>query len=51
MRIAYYIAAAFLVFASLVAWKWLPARGSDDDVAAHPSDEVREISEYEILGA
>jgi hypothetical protein len=51
MRIAYYIAAAFLVFAAFVAWKWLPARGSDDDLAAHPSDEAREISEYEILGA
>jgi EmrB/QacA subfamily drug resistance transporter len=51
MRIAYYIAAAFLVFAAIVAWKWLPARGSDDDVATHPSDEAREISEYEILGA
>jgi MFS family permease len=51
MRITYPIAAAFIVFAALVAWKWLPARGADDDVAAHPTDEAREISEYEILGA
>jgi EmrB/QacA subfamily drug resistance transporter len=51
MRITYPIAAAFIVFAALVAWKWLPARGDDDDVAAHPTDEVLEISEYEILGA
>src|SRR5262249_37611446 len=50
MRITYPIAAAFIVFASFVAWKWLPARGADDDVAAHPTDEVLEISEYEILG-
>jgi EmrB/QacA subfamily drug resistance transporter len=51
MRITYPIAAAFLVFAAFVAWKWLPARGADDDVAAHPTDEELEISEYEILGA
>jgi Na+/melibiose symporter-like transporter len=51
MRITYPIAAAFIVFAAFVAWKWLPARGDDDDVAAHPSDETLEISEYEILGA
>ena len=50
MRITYPIAAAFIVFAAFVAWKWLPARGSDDDVAAHPSQETLEISEYEILG-
>ena len=50
MRITYPIAAAFIVFGAFVAWKWLPAHGSDDDVAAHPSDEAREISEYEILG-
>jgi EmrB/QacA subfamily drug resistance transporter len=50
MRITYPIAAAFIVFAAFVAWKWLPARGADDDVAAHPSDETLEISEYEILG-
>lgn len=51
MRITYPIAAAFIVFAAFVAWKWLPARGADDDVAAHPTDEAREIGEYEILGA
>jgi EmrB/QacA subfamily drug resistance transporter len=50
MRITYPIAAAFIAFAAFVAWKWLPARGDDDDVAAHPSDEILEISEYEILG-
>jgi MFS family permease len=50
MRITYPIAAAFIVFGAFVAWKWLPAHGADDDVAAHPSDEAREISEYEILG-
>ncbi len=50
MRITYPIAAAFIVFGAFVAWRWLPAHGSDDDVAAHPSDEAREISEYEILG-
>jgi EmrB/QacA subfamily drug resistance transporter len=50
MRITYPVAAAFIVFGAFVAWKWLPAHGSDDDVAAHPSDETLEISEYEILG-
>ena len=50
MRITYPIAAAFIVFAAFIAWQWLPAHGSDDDVAAHPSDEAREIAEYEILG-
>jgi Na+/melibiose symporter-like transporter len=51
MRITYPIAAGFILFAAFVAWRWLPARGADDDVAAHPTDEVREIAEYEILGA
>ena len=50
MRITYPVAAAFIAFGAFVAWKWLPAHGSDDDVAAHPSDETLEISEYEILG-
>jgi EmrB/QacA subfamily drug resistance transporter len=51
MRITYPIAAAFIVFAAFVAWRWLPARGADDDVAAHATDEAREMGEYEILGA
>jgi DHA2 family multidrug resistance protein-like MFS transporter len=51
MRITYPIAAAIMVFAAFVAWRWLPARGTDDDVAAHPTDEELEIGEYEILGA
>jgi EmrB/QacA subfamily drug resistance transporter len=50
MRITYPIAAAFIVLGAFVAWKWLPAHGADDDVAAHPTDETREIAEYEILG-
>ncbi len=51
MRLTYPIAAGFIVFAAFIAWRWLPARGADDDVAAHPTDEAREIGEYEILGA
>lgn len=51
MRLTYPIAACFILFAALIAWRWLPARGADDDVAAHATDEVREIGEYEILGA
>jgi EmrB/QacA subfamily drug resistance transporter len=50
MRIAYPIAAAVVLCAVFVAWRFLPARGSDEDVAVHPSDEAREISEFEILG-
>jgi MFS family permease len=51
MRLTYPIAAGFILFAAFIAWRWLPARGADDDFAAHPTDETREIAEYEILGA
>jgi EmrB/QacA subfamily drug resistance transporter len=51
MRFAYPVAACILVFAAFVAWRFLPARGSDDDVAAMPSVEARAISEFEILGS
>jgi EmrB/QacA subfamily drug resistance transporter len=51
MRWTYPIAAGFILFAAFIAWRWLPARGADDDYAAHPTDEALEISEYEILGA
>lgn len=50
MRITYPIAAAFAVVAAFVAWRWLPARGTDDDVAGHPTDEERAIAEFEVLG-
>jgi DHA2 family multidrug resistance protein-like MFS transporter len=51
MRYAYPIAACFVLLAAVVAWRFLPARGSGDDVAAHPSPEARAISEFEILGS
>ena len=51
MRLTYPIAAGFILIAAFIAWRWLPARGADDDVAAHPTDEILELSEYEILGA
>jgi EmrB/QacA subfamily drug resistance transporter len=51
MRIAYPIAAAVVLGAAFVAWRFLPARGSDEDVAVHPSDETREIAGYEVLGS
>jgi Na+/melibiose symporter-like transporter len=50
MRFTYPIAAGFVLFAAIIAWRWLPARGADDDVAAHPDDETRAISEFETLG-
>jgi hypothetical protein len=40
-----------VLLAAVVAWRFLPARGSGDDVAAHPSPEARAISEFEILGS
>ena len=51
MRITYPIAAAFIVFAAFIAWRYLPAHGQDEFVTDDDSDEAREISEFEILGA
>jgi EmrB/QacA subfamily drug resistance transporter len=51
MRITYPIAAAFIVFAAFIAWRYLPARGHDEFVTDDDSDEAREISEFEVLGA
>ena len=51
MRITYPIAAAFIVFAAVIAWRYLPAHGDDEFVTEEDADEAREISEYEILGA
>jgi MFS family permease len=50
MRITYPIAAAIMVFAAFIAWRFLPARGHDEFVSADEEEEAREISEYEILG-
>ena len=38
-------------FAAIIAWRFLPARGSDDDVAVHPTADAQAISEFEILGS
>jgi hypothetical protein len=51
MRITYPIAAAIMVFAACVAWRFLPAHGHDEFASADDAVEAREISEYEILGA
>jgi EmrB/QacA subfamily drug resistance transporter len=51
MRITYPIAAAIIVLAAVVAWRFLPAHGQDHFETAADEDEAREISEYEILGA
>ena len=51
MRITYPIAAAFIVFAAFIAWRYLPAHGQDEFVTDDDSDEAREISEFEVLGA
>ena len=51
MRITYPVAAAFIVFAAFIAWRWLPARGHDEFASAEEEAEALEISEYEILGA
>jgi EmrB/QacA subfamily drug resistance transporter len=51
MRITYPIAAAFIVLAAVVAWRFLPAHGQDQFETKAEEDEAREISEYEILGA
>jgi hypothetical protein len=51
MRLAYPIAACFVLLAVFIAWRFLPARGSDDDVAVHPTPDARKISEFEILGS
>ena len=51
MRITYPIAAAFIVFAAFIAWRWLPAHGQRRVRADDDSDEAREISEFEVLGA
>jgi MFS family permease len=51
MRITYPIAAAFIVLAAVVAWRFLPAHGQDHFETKDDEDEAREISEYEILGA
>jgi hypothetical protein len=51
MRITYPIAAAFIVLAAVVAWRFLPAHGEDHFPTVDDEIEAREISEYEILGA
>ena len=51
MRITYPIAAAFVVLAAFVAWRFLPARGVDEFASIDEQEEAREISEFEILGA
>jgi EmrB/QacA subfamily drug resistance transporter len=51
MRITYPIAAAFIVFAAFIAWRYLPAHGHDEFASMEDEEEAREISEYEILGA
>jgi len=51
MRITYPIAAAFIVLAAIIAWRFLPAHGHDEFATADDEEEAREISEYEILGA
>jgi EmrB/QacA subfamily drug resistance transporter len=51
MRITYPIAAAFIVFAAIIAWRFLPAHGHDEFATPDDEAEAREISEYEILGA
>jgi MFS family permease len=51
MRITYPIAAAFIVLAAVVAWRFLPAHGEDHFESTADEEEAREISEYEILGA
>jgi hypothetical protein len=51
MRITYPIAAAIIVFAAFIAWRYLPAHGHDEFASAEDEEEAREISEYEILGA
>jgi hypothetical protein len=51
MRITYPIAAAIIVFAAFIAWRFLPAHGHDEFASAEEEKEAREISEYEILGA
>jgi EmrB/QacA subfamily drug resistance transporter len=51
MRITYPIAAVIMVFAALIAWRWLPARGIDEYASIDEQEAAREISEYEILGA
>jgi EmrB/QacA subfamily drug resistance transporter len=51
MRITYPIAATFIFFAAFIAWRYLPARGHDEFVQPDDTDEAREISEYEVLGA
>lgn len=51
MRITYPIAAAFMILAAFVAWRFLPAHGHDQFLTEDDAAEAREISEYEILGA
>jgi hypothetical protein len=51
MRITYPIAAAFIVFAAFIAWRYLPAHGHDEFASIDDEEEAREISDYEILGA
>jgi EmrB/QacA subfamily drug resistance transporter len=51
MRITYPVAAAFILFAAVIAWRYLPARGQDEFVTEDDSDEAREIGEFEVLGA
>ncbi len=51
MRITYPIAAAFIVLAAIIAWRFLPAHGHDEFATHDDEEEAREISEYEILGA
>ena len=52
MRITYPIAAAFIVLAAVIAWRFLPAHGHDEFAIARRRAKKRdEISEYEILGA
>ena len=50
MRITYPIAAAIILFAAIIAWRFLPAHGDDEFPSHDDEEEAREISEYEIIG-
>jgi EmrB/QacA subfamily drug resistance transporter len=51
MRFTYPIAAAFVLLAAFIAWRFLPAHAVDEFDSIEAQEEAREISEFEVLGA
>ena len=51
MRLTYPIAAAIVMVAAVIAWRYLPAHAPAEFESVEEQEEAREIEGYEIIGA